>query len=174
MEAFMDANKRREKIISVLNAAGKPVSASTLAAKCQVSRQIIVGDVALMRASGMDITATPRGYILNSKNEKPCIRIACRHDSAGMKDELYAIVDEGATVLDVMVEHPLYGQLTGSLHLSNRHDVDEFINKSAKAEAQPLSVLTEGIHLHTIEVPDDETLKRVKDNLAKLGILLEG
>ena len=169
----MDAHVRQKEIMSALAASDRPVSASSLAEKCGVSRQIIVGDIALMRAAGKDITATSRGYILSSSPKKPRIRLACRHDSQGMRNELYAIVDEGATVLDVLVEHPLYGQLTGNLLLSSRHDVDEFIEKSARAEAQPLSMLTEGIHLHTIEASDDETLERVRKKLKGLGILLD-
>lgn len=169
----MDARQRREKIISILSDSPKPVSASALAASCQVSRQIIVGDIALMRASGRDISATPRGYLLNPASLRPRCQIACRHDSKGMPDELYAIVDEGCTVLDVIVEHPLYGQLTGNLQLSSRHDVDEFIKKSQQADAQPLSLLTEGIHLHTIEGPDKASLERVRQKLAHHGILLK-
>ena len=61
----MNAAQRRECILTRLNSAGAPLSASTLAAELGVSRQIVVGDVALLRAGGAQIDATPRGYQLH-------------------------------------------------------------------------------------------------------------
>ena len=83
------------------------------------------------------------------------------------------MVDQGCTVLDVIVEHPIYGQLTGPLQISNRHDVQQFIHRCQEAEALPLSHLTDGIHLHTLSCPDQASLERVRENLRKLGILFE-
>lgn len=57
----MDASRRRVRILDYLRAAKAPVSATALAKKLSVSRQIIVGDVALLRAAGEAVTATPRG-----------------------------------------------------------------------------------------------------------------
>ena len=170
----MDAAERRNAIYQKLKSAEGPVSATALAGMLGVSRQIIVGDVALLRASGHDILSTPRGYVLPAPDAAGIIRrIACRHDSSGMRNELYAIVDQGCTVLNVIVEHPLYGELTGSLMLRSRYDVDRFIARCSTSDALPLSFLTEGIHLHTISCPDEETLKRVLASLKKLGVLYE-
>ena len=81
------------------------------------------------------------------------------------------MVDNGCTVLDVIVEHPVYGQLTGALGLASRYDVGQFI---ARADAaQPLSLLTEGVHLHTLLCPDGEAFLRVKEELRGKGFLLE-
>ncbi len=169
----MDAESRRNQIIDRLNRSEKPLSASALAREFQVSRQIIVGDVALLRASGTNIDATPRGYILNRRESTGIVRqIACRHQSEHMQEELYAIVDQGCTISDVIVEHPLYGQLTGSLRLSSRYDVDRFIEKSKESDALPLSFLTEGIHLHTIICPNEDAYQRVLQSLESLGFLL--
>ena len=120
---------RKEKIIEEIKKSDKPVSASTLAKKLGVSRQIIVGDVALIRASGTNIIATPRGYILDSKQQNQTYTIAVNHSQEQMADELYTIVDLGGCAIDVIVDHPVYGQLTGKLHLSSRYDVDQFIKK---------------------------------------------
>ena len=90
-----------------------------------------------------------------------------------MQEELYAMVDQGCTVRDVIVEHPLYGQITGSLHVSSRYDVDQFIEKCRQSEARPLSDLTGGIHLHTVICPDEDTYRRVKTSLRNLGFLFE-
>ena len=168
----MDASERRENIIKLLGKAEQPVSASALAAKFDVSRQIIVGDIALLRAAGSDISATPRGYVISQQNGGVIRQIACRHSSEDMQKELYAVVDEGCTVIDVIVGHPVYGQLTGSLQLSSRFDVNQFILKCSQSSAHPLSLLTGGIHLHTISCPDEAAYQRVKHSLDSLGILL--
>lgn len=168
----MRAEERRTKIHEVLNTTKQPVSASALASRFSVSRQIIVGDVALLRASGADISATPRGYIFSQTPSGLVRRIACRHDMSAMRQELYAMVDEGCSVIDVIVEHPIYGQLTGTLQISNRHEVDLFMERCAHSDAQPLSALTEGIHLHTLSCPNEGALLRVKAALEKFDILL--
>jgi hypothetical protein len=166
----MRAEERRQAIRETLQQAVQPISAGTLAARFSVSRQIIVGDIALLRASGAAISATPRGYIILPETAGLVRQVACRHDTAGMEAELNAMVDQGCTVLDVIVEHPIYGQLTGPLQLSNRYDVAQFIARCAGT--RPLSGLTEGIHLHTLSCPDEAAFLRVKDALRELGVLL--
>ena len=107
----MHAEERRETILKLLRQSAQPVSASTLAGQLSVSRQIIVGDIALLRAGGADILATPRGYCLqNAAAAGLTRRVAVRHDEAGMEAELNTMVDNGCTVVDVIVEHPLYGE----------------------------------------------------------------
>lgn len=169
----MHAEERRETILKLLRQSAQPVSASTLAGQLSVSRQIIVGDIALLRAGGEDILATPRGYCLQNAAAAGLTRlVAVRHDEAGMEAELNTMVDNGCTVVDVIVEHPLYGQLTGPLQLSSRYDVAQFIARSHTA--QPLSVLTGGIHLHTLLCPSEDAYRRVLDALRQAGFLLEG
>ena len=167
----MDAQERRQAISRLLTGAKGPVSAAALAREFSVSRQIIVGDVALLRAGGLDIAATPRGYVLSGQRPGRVRTLACRHRSDEMERELNAIVDQGCTVLDVIVEHPIYGQLTGPLRLSNRHEVGEFIARCRSQAATPLSQLTEGLHLHTILCPDQAAAGRVREELERRGIL---
>ena len=63
----LTASERREQILSLLSEnRGVTLSASALAAKFGVSRQIIVGDIALMRAGGVDIVSTARGYSVDT------------------------------------------------------------------------------------------------------------
>jgi len=169
----MDAQERRQVIAQRLACADRPVSAAALARECSVSRQVIVGDVALLRAGGMDIDATPRGYVLPGPSAGLTRTLACRHGADQMEAELNAIVDQGCTVLDVVVEHPIYGQLTGSLQLSSRYEVGQFVSRCLLQSAPPLSQLTEGIHLHTIACPDEEAFLRVRAALNTLGVLLE-
>ena len=166
----MNVNDRRKKIMDMLSNSSEPVSATSLAEALDVSRQVIVGDIAILRAEGNTVIATPRGYILQYPDKGVRYQIACRHDSDGILDELYAIVDNGCTVLDVIVEHPVYGQISGMLQLSSRKDVQEFVYRCSFA--QPLSNLTGGLHLHTLSCPSAEAFSRVKSTLLKLGILL--
>ena len=164
---------RKEKIIEEIKKRDKPISASTLAKKLGVSRQIIVGDVALIRASGTNIIATPRGYILDSKQQNQTYTIAVNHSQEQMADELYTIVDLGGCAIDVIVDHPVYGQLTGKLHLSSRYDVDQFIKKVNNNQAKPLSQLTDGLHLHTIQCPNEDTYQRIVSALDGKGYLFK-
>ena len=169
----MEAAARRQAILDRLRTADRPVSASSLAAELNVSRQIIVGDIALLRAGGAGISATPRGYVLPRATDGITRTIACRHTLEQTGTELDILVDNGCTVLDVIVEHPVYGQLTGPLQLSNRHEVAEFLRRCSQSDARPLSDLTEGIHLHTLSCPDEGAFQRVRAALAELGVLLQ-
>ena len=171
---FLDAQERRTAIAAALERAQAPVSATALAKQFAVSRQIIVGDIALLRAAGMDITATPRGYIIPRSITGLKRTLATRHSAEEMEAELWAMVDQGCTVLDVTVDHPIYGQLTGPLNLSNRYEVAQFITRCREESASPLSLLTDGIHLHTVLCPDEAAFARTQTALRELGVLLEG
>lgn len=170
----MQGEERRQTIQELLRQASGPVSAAALAARFSVSRQIIVGDIALLRAAGVDISATPRGYVILSESSGFVRQIAVQHDASGTEAELNAIVDHGCTVVDVIVEHPVYGQLTGPLQISSRYDVSQFIARCAREEARLLSNLTEGIHIHTLSCPDEDAFQRVCTTLEAMGILLKG
>ena len=165
----MDAVHRRKTITRILEEAKAPVSAASLAKEFSVSRQIIVGDVALLRAGGLDIAATPRGYVL--PKEGAGRTVACVHPGEAMARELEIMVDQGCQVLDVVVEHPVYGQLTGQLRLTSRYDVQEFIRLVNQSNARPLSDLTGGVHLHTLRCPDEDSYRRVLAGLEQEGIL---
>lgn len=160
----MNAAERRQRIKQMLLSAPGPVSATVLATQCGVSRQIIVGDVALLRAGGLAVLATPRGYVLDTQPAAPAYAqcsVACRHANDRLLEELYTIVDLGGTVIDVTVEHAVYGQLCGQLHISSRFDADEFAKQIADSQVKPLSTLTGGIHLHCIRAADEAALARI-------------
>lgn len=171
----MNAKERRDLIISKLKETETPVSASALAKQLSVSRQVIVGDVALLRASGLKISATPRGYILEETPSEgfPFIGLLpCNHTPEQSREELYSIVDFGGYVIDVIVEHPIYGQLTGPLDIASRHDADLFIQHLASHKtARPLSVVTGGLHFHRIGCKSEENFELIKDALKAKGIL---
>lgn len=164
---------RRDKIINIIQQSQKPISASALSKQLGVSRQAIVGDVALIRASGTPITATPRGYILDQKETQNLYTIALQHSQEDLQDELYTIVDLGGAVLDVIVEHAIYGQLTGKLHIYSRYDVDQFMKKVETYDALPLSQLTNGLHLHTIQCSNQQIYQRIIEALDQKGYLFK-
>lgn len=170
----LDGPDRRSCIKEILVNAEEPVKGSMLAARFRVSRQIIVQDIALLRASGQDILATPQGYLLVAAltGAKIIRTFAVKHGFLGLEKELNIFVDNGGKVLDVVVEHPLYGELKGMLMLSSRRDVQEFMQNLQESNAQPLSVLTEGVHLHTVEAAQTQVMEMIERDLAAAGILL--
>ena len=172
-EIRMKASERREKIRKYLEKENEAVSASVLASEFGVSRQIIVGDIAILRAAGYDIAATPRGYLMTEQRTEEGIRrqIVCLHTEEQTEEELNICVDYGCAVEDVIVEHPVYGQLTGMLDIATRYDVRNFMKKSRDASAHALYELTDGIHIHTLEYADDETFARTISELDAAGLL---
>ena len=166
----MNAVNRRENIIRTLRQAADPVSAASLASALGVSRQIIVGDIALLRASGEKITSTPRGYVL-SEGGTSVYTLACVHGVEDTEKELNIMVDNGCKVLTVSVDHQVYGLLTGELQLANRYDVRQFVEKLQSGEVRPLSALTGGVHLHTLSCLDNECFERTRSQLEREGLL---
>lgn len=167
----MNSEQRRKKVLSLLTEHSSPLSATAIAKQCGVSRQIIVGDVALLRASGEQISATPRGYLLHREQGLHQRVIACRHTQEQMEQELYIVVDNGCAVLDVTVEHPVYGQISGQLQLFSRYDVDQFVEKLRSNNAPALCTLTGGVHLHNIQYQHQEDMERVVEQLREQGLL---
>ena len=160
----MNAAQRREKILQQLHGASAPISASALAAKLGVSRQIVVG--------AAELEATPRGYQFHPTPGGYTGILACVHRTADeMRTELYTVVDQGGVVVDVAVENPLYGELRGNLNLASRYDVDTFIIQAANTPECLLSRMTGGVHLHTLRCPDEETFQRIEAALREKGIL---
>jgi len=170
----MESIDRRESILSDIINSKKPLTGGFLAGKYNVTRQVIVQDIAILRAAGKEIIATPQGYILPRYHETKTFNriIASKHDVAGMEDELTTIVSHGGSVLNVIIYHPLYGEFKGQLMISSIQDVHSFISRMNKEGAEPLSSLTEGVHLHTIEADSIEILDEIENALEKKGYLL--
>lgn len=168
--------ERRELILTWLQESQEPLAGTEIAERTNVSRQVIVQDVSLLKAGGKPIIATSRGYVLfsQSKDTGKIERvIAVNHTPEETATELYMLVDHGIHVKNVMVEHPLYGDLTGSLMLRHRRDVDDFISELAETHATLLSRLTDGVHLHTLEADSQKELDQACDALRRSGILLK-
>lgn len=171
----MSSRDRRSMILEVLKEEGKPINGSSLAKRFEVSRQVIVQDIALLRAQGENIIATPQGYLIPIiANDKKLIKtIVSKHQGyEKMGEELQIMIDFGARVLDVIVEHPVYGEIKGLLDISNKQDLDEFLKKISNQKAEPLSTLTEGVHIHTLEIESEMNFEKMRKALKEKGYLI--
>ncbi len=166
--------ERREKILDKLRNALLPITGSDLADFANVSRQVIVQDVSLLKAEKEPIIATSQGYLYLAESSPEQFEkiIACNHSADSTEHELNIMVDQGALVKNVIVEHPVYGEITASLMLSSRRDVGQFMNKLKETNASLLSELTAGTHLHTIAADRKAILDDVTQALQKAGYLL--
>ena len=168
--------ERRELLLQLLKEATEPITGSELAAKANVSRQVIVGDMTLLKAKGEPIIATSQGYLflMQASINKSFDRIiACYHHPERTEEELNIVVDCGVTMKDVKIEHPVYGDLTASIMVSNRKEVKLFMKKIKTTKASYLSELTEGFHLHTISASSVEKLNEAERALKKAKFLVE-
>ena len=166
---------RREKIMEILKSEDKAVKGSILSDKFDVSRQVIVQDIALLRAEGFEVLATSKGYVIPKFDKRKILKtVVTRHFSVDeVKEELMIMIDNGATIIDVVVNHPLYGDMRGVLDLNYKGEVDKFLEEVKEGRVEFLSSLTDGIHIHTIEVPNEESFLKIKDQLRTCGYLVE-
>ena len=168
--------ERREEILEILREIEKPIKGIDLSKRFGVSRQVIVQDIAILRASGENILATIQGYSIPKTHVINKIQksIVCIHEGYDeIEDELKTIIDLGGSVIDVLVDHPIYGEIRSQLQIYSRYDIEEFIEGLKAKKAEPLSLLTGGIHIHTIEADDEETIKRIKDALLSKNYLIK-
>ncbi len=166
-------DKRRHEILKQLSNNTEAQSASKFAKELGVSRQVIVGDVALLRAQGHPIKATSKGYVMYIDDKRFIAKIAVIHKEEETEKELRLLVDQGAYVLDVSVEHPIYGEITGQLDIKSHEDIDEFLVDIENKETELLSSLTKGVHLHTISCESKEHYEKVLYALSEHGFLIE-
>lgn len=171
----MTGEERREKILDILKNSKLPLSGSVLAKQLSVSRQIIVQDIALLRAVNKNILSTNKGYVIFqdplTSGEKVRRTIAVIHTDKQILDELCTIVDLGGNILDVVVEHGVYGQITCDLIINNRRDAVSFVKQCEEANAKGLNTLTNGMHYHTIEAKSEAMLDVIEGALDKKGYL---
>ncbi len=165
---------RQAKIVNELESSDEPLSGLELAQRHHVTRQVVVHDVALLRAAGYPILSTPRGYVLerDRSSQRNVVILSVAHSPELTGVELFTFVDLGLRVMNVQVEHPLYGELTGSLHLASRRDVEYFLEKISQQKASLLSSLTDGYHMHQIEYDQDVRLQEAILTLRKKGIVV--
>lgn len=166
----MKAGERREQLKKILAQSAVPVSGSALAKMLSVSRQVIVTDIAILRAEGFEIISTSQGYI--TPEIKQCKRIfKVHHTREECESELNLFVDCGAVVKDVFVSHRAYGVLRGELDIRSRLDVQAFLESIRSGKSTLLSSTTEGYHYHTLLAPSESVLDTIENRLWEMGFL---
>ncbi len=183
----MTGEERRNGLLTTISESAAPISGAALAKKYQVSRQVIVQDMALLRAAHHEIYATPKGYVILPSNlaqtsEKkadlqetaPVYReYRVSHTDEQIADELNTIVDMGGRVLDVTIKHEVYGTIRGDLSIQCRRQVQDFVEEIRSGKSKPLKNLTSGgVHYHTVEADREEILDLIEQELQKKGYLL--
>ena len=172
----MEAKERRSAILQLLRNRTSPVTGGELAQIMGVSRQVIVQDIALLRTGGCGILATPEGYLLPTVTSVQAVRrvVAARHTTnAQMREELMTVVDLGGTMVDVSIEHAVYGEISAPLMLRSRAGVELFMAHFELGDTAPISQLTGGVHLHTIEAPNQRQMDAIVDALREKEYLVE-
>ena len=168
----MKGSERRSRILELLLEAKTPLSGSALAKELGVSRQIIVQDMALLRArTDLEIVSTYQGYLLH-RQEEPCKRIfKVRHSDSRTEEELQEIVDLGGTVEDVFVYHSVYGVVRGQLQIASRKDIRAFMERLRTSRSAPLMQITDDYHYHTVTAADEQTLNQIQARLKERDFL---
>ncbi|MFN0071320.1 MAG: transcription repressor NadR [Chloroflexota bacterium] len=170
----MNGHERRLNLLRSIQEGGSPITGTDLAQALGVSRQIIVQDVAVLRAAGEEIISTPRGYMLvggrPTAHQAILVTRHARHDAV---DEMSIMVDHGLRIIDVVVEHPIYGELRAPLMFGSRSDILAWRDRIEATGAALLSDLTDGVHLHTVESFQPERIEHARDELRKRGFLVE-
>ena len=148
----MTGSKRREELINTIKSSTSPISGKTLAQLYDVSRQVIVQDIALLRTAGYDIISTNRGYILNAPHT------------------ITRVFKVSHT--DVMVNHRVYGHMEAPLGISSRLKVKAFIDDIKNGKSSPLKNITSNYHYHTVEADSEKTLDLIEKTLEEKGYLI--
>lgn len=172
MEKEMTGADRRKKIVSLMRVSDTPLSGSRLGKETNVSRQVVVQDIALLRTEGYPIISTARGYYI-SETKQAVRLIKVYHTDEQVEDELTTIVDLGGCVLDVMVNHKVYGKVSAPLNVKNRRDVQKFVEDLKSGKSTPLLNVTSGYHFHKISAEQEEILDEIEDALRKKNYLAE-
>lgn len=172
----ISSGERRKIISQIIRTSEGPITGGELANHMKVTRQVVVQDIALLRESGMPIVATPSGYIWLEKVSPslPMRVFTCQHTTLSeTREELTSIVNGGGTVRDITVDHPVYGEITALLLLRTLEDVETLMERLSRPGVQMLSSMTCGLHMHTVEAPNELALGHIEQALIKAGILVE-
>ena len=170
----MNGETRREKIKQMLQESSQPLTGTALANALHVSRQVIVQDIALMRAEQLPILSTNKGYLLGPDavcTAQPKRVFFVRHRTEQVLEEFMAVIDLGGRILDVAVEHELYGSIRTELLIDNARDAEEFAERLMRCRDNPLKVLTDDCHFHTVCAPSEKLLELIEQELRARGFL---
>lgn len=166
----MNGEERRKKIMNILSLSRTPVAGVKLAKDLDVSRQVIVQDIALLRANGTAIFSTNRGYLIQDSKEFSRV-LKVIHEDDEVEEELSAIVDAGGHVKDVFVYHKVYGVLRAEMNIKSRRDIKNYLEEIRSGKSSLLKNVTSGYHYHTILADSEEILDAIQEELQQKGFL---
>lgn len=170
----MTGEERRNKILQKLQDTDIPLSGTALAKIFHVSRQVIVQDIALMRAENCGILSTNKGYLLRSEkteNMQPKRVFYVKHNSDQVLEEFQSVIELGGKILDVAVEHEIYGHISVDLLIETPSDAADFCDKLRNCRDNPLNVLTDNCHYHTVSAPSEKLLDLIENELRSRNLL---
>lgn len=167
----VNGKERREQILKILKQSEKPVSGTKLAEQFDVSRQVIVQDMALIRANGITVVSTNRGYVI--EQEEKCVSRVFKvmHTDEQVEEELNLFVDHGVRVDDVFVFHKVYGVIKATMNIRSRRDVKQYMKDISSGKSTNLKNLTSNYHYHTVVAEDEQTLDLIQEELRNRGFL---
>lgn len=168
----MKATERRKEILSLLGNTSLPISAGILSDKFAVSRQVIVQDIAILRANGYDIISTNRGYYIGGAVRAERV-FKCRHKLDELVEEAELIIDNGGRVEDVFVNHRVYGRISARLDLITHTHAEELHRSLVSGASKPLMSVTDGYHYHTVTADSEAALDKIEQALRARGFLIE-
>ena len=166
----MKGEERRKQLLNILSSSNNPVSGGTLAKELNVSRQIIVQDISLLRANGATIFSTNKGYLLQEDRKYSRV-FKVYHTDDQVEEELSTIVDAGGQIRDVFVYHKVYGVLKADMGIKSRRDIRAYMEEISTGKSSLLKNVTSGYHYHTIDAESEEILDAIQEELQQKGFL---
>ncbi len=167
----MKGKERRKELAAMILASTEPMSGSVLSERLGVSRQIIVQDIAMLRAEGYDVLSTHQGYVIA---KGPFVErvFKLRHTSEQTEDELSGIVALGGTVVNVFVWHKVYGKIEAAMNIFSERGVEQFIEGIKSGKSTELMHITSGYHYHTVRADSEQTLDKIEAALDEKGYIV--
>ena len=169
----MKATERRKAIVNLLSASKTPISGGELSKQFNVSRQIIVQDITVLKGLGYEIFSTHHGYVLQ---KSPLVErvFKLKHTTEQTEDELNSIVDLGGTVVDVFVWHKVYGKISATLNIFSRLHVKQFLEGVRTGKSTELMNITGGYHYHTVRAESESILDKIGETLQQKNYIALG
>ncbi|MBQ7942552.1 MAG: transcription repressor NadR [Lachnospiraceae bacterium] len=167
----MRGEERRKQILQMIEQSPNPIPGLALAKDMQVSRQVIVQDIALLRANGVNIISTNRGYIVQGKPSKVSRVFKVIHSDEDVETELNLFVDFGAIVEDVFVYHKVYGIVRADMGIKSRMDIQNYLKDISSGKSSLLKNITSNYHYHTIIADNERILDLIQEKLQEKGFL---
>lgn len=169
----MNVNQRRKEIINLLLASKNPISGGELSKSFNVSRQIIVQDITILKGLGYEIISTHNGYVLQ---KSPLVErvFKLKHSTDQTEDELNTIIDLGGTVVDVFVWHKVYGKISATLNIFSRLHIKQFLEGVRTGKSTELMNITGGYHYHTVRAESEEVLDKIEKTLLSKQYIVDG